>query len=105
MVSALGTSAPSMRMPIVPISAAVRPAARSPDSTRYVVVVLPAVPVIPTTVSRSDGLPYTVAATEPSTVRGAGCTSVGTVAEPPISATPAASVSTATAPRSIASAA
>ncbi len=33
-VSALGMSAPSMRMPIVPISPAVRPPARSPDSTR-----------------------------------------------------------------------
>ncbi len=32
-VSALGMSTPSMRMPMVPISPAVRPAARRPDST------------------------------------------------------------------------
>ena len=64
-------------------------------------VVLPEVPVIPTTVTRSDGFPYTVAASPPSTLRGAGCTSIGTVpARAAISAAPAASVSTATAPRS-----
>jgi len=34
----------SMRMPMVPISPATRPPARSPDSTRYVVVVFPDVP-------------------------------------------------------------
>lgn len=71
-VSALGMSAPSMRIPMVPISPAVRPAARSADSMRYVVVVLPDVPVTPTTVTRSDGFPYTAAASPPSTPRGPG---------------------------------
>ncbi len=97
-----------MRMPMVPISPATRPAARRPASTRYVVVVLPDVPVMPMTLSRSDGRPYTVAARPPSTLRGAGCTKIGgaPVTWPisrPISKTPSASVSTATAPRSIAS--
>ncbi|GLE50446.1 hypothetical protein ATCCBAA256_00400 [Mycobacterium montefiorense] len=60
--------------------------------------------MIPTTVTRSDGLSYTVAASAPRMLRGAGCTKVGTApASVPISAAPAASVSTATAPRSIAS--
>ncbi|COU94187.1 Uncharacterised protein [Mycobacterium tuberculosis] len=66
-------------------------------------MVLPDVPVIPITVNRSDGCPYTVAAKPPSTPRGAGCTNTGTAARPAISATPAGSVSTATAPRAIAS--
>src|SRR6185312_17334173 len=67
-------------------------------------VVLPDVPVIPTTVTRSEGRPYTVAARSPRTLRGAGCTRTGTVlAWVANSATPAPSVSRATAPRSIAS--
>ena len=40
-------------MPISPVTC---PAARSPDSTRYAVEVLPAVPVMPITVSRGGGL-------------------------------------------------
>ncbi len=45
------------------MSPATRPAERRPASTRYVVVVFPEVPVTPMTRSRSDGLPYTAAAT------------------------------------------
>ena len=56
-VSALGWSRPSIRMPTVPIRPATRSAARRPASTRYVVVVLPDVPVTPITRSCSDGLP------------------------------------------------
>ena len=56
-VSALGSSRPSIRMPTVPISPATRSAERRPASTRYVVVVLPDVPVTPMTRSFSDGCP------------------------------------------------
>src|ERR1700732_207679 len=90
-------------MPTVPINPALRPAARSPASTRYVVVVLPDVPVTPMTFNRDDGSPYTRAAAAPSTDRGAGCTSTAT---PDGSmAAPAGSVSTATAPPATVSAA
>ena len=54
------------------------PAARRPASTRYVVVVLPDVPVTPITRRCCDGLPYTAAASPPSTDRGSGWTSTGT---------------------------
>ncbi len=97
-------SSPLIRRPTVPIRPTVRPAARRPASIRYVVVVLPDVPVTPTTVRRSDGRPYTVAATSPRTLRGSGWTS--TAAEPASRfscANPSASVSTAMAPRSTAS--
>ena len=40
---------------MVPISAVVFPAARSTESTRYPVVVLPFVPVIPVIAMRSSG--------------------------------------------------
>ena len=78
----------------MPISPVTRPAARSPDSTRYAVEVFPAVPVIPTIVSFSVGRSYTVAATSPRTARGSSTTSAGS-GEPEA---PAGSVSTATAP-------
>ncbi len=54
-VSALGTRRPPMRVSMVPINAVDSPAAASPASTRYEVVVLPEVPVIPTMRSRSEG--------------------------------------------------
>ncbi len=44
-------------MPTVPTSPATRSAERRPASTRYVVVVLPDVPVTPMTRNFSDGLP------------------------------------------------
>src|ERR1700738_2103729 len=90
-------------MPTVPINPALRPAARSPASTRYVVVVFPDGPVTPTPYTRDDGSPYTRAAAAPSTDRGAGCTSTAT--SDGSMAAPAGSVSTATAPPATASAA
>ena len=83
---------------------AIRPAARSPASIRWVVVVLPEVPVTPRTthpvrrVAVDGGGQRRRAPTA-----GAGWTSTGTGAGSPSSrwmtATPSASVSTATAPR------
>src|SRR5262249_26755808 len=102
-VSTLGWSTPSTRMPTVPINPTLRPAARRPASTRYVVVVLPDVPVTPMTRNFDDGSPYTKAAAAPSTERGAGGTTAGTL-DGRVAA-PAGSVSTATAPRATASAA
>ena len=57
MVRGIGIGRPSMRTPVVPITPGVSPAARNTDSRRYVVVVLPLVPVIPTTIIRSAGRP------------------------------------------------
>jgi hypothetical protein len=45
------------RVSTVPIRPVVRPSARSPDSTRYAVEVLPAVPVMPIMVSFDVGSP------------------------------------------------
>jgi hypothetical protein len=56
-VRTLSTTRSPSRVSTVPISPVVRPAARSPDSTRYAVEVLPAVPVIPIIVSRAVGSP------------------------------------------------
>ena len=56
-VRELGTSDPAIRTPTVPIIPAVRPAARRPASIRWVVVVLPEVPVTPSTTTRSEGWP------------------------------------------------
>jgi hypothetical protein len=46
-----------MRVSTVPTSPVVMPAARSPESIMYVVVVLPDVPVTPRTARCSDGSP------------------------------------------------
>lgn len=56
-VKALGTSAPAILTPTVPIIPGIRPAARRPDSIRCAVVVLPEVPVTPRTTTRSEGCP------------------------------------------------
>ncbi len=74
-------------------------------------MVLPFVPVTPNVMRCSPGLPYTQAATGPSTARGSAATSTGTGAPSRSSgaaatrAAPSASVSTARAPRATASAA
>ena len=57
MVKALGSVAPAMRVPTVPINPVVRPAAASPASSRCATVVLPLVPVTPRTRSRCVGSP------------------------------------------------
>ena len=56
-VNALGSVAPAIRMPTVPTSPVVRPAAASPASSRCATVVLPLVPVTPSTRSRCVGSP------------------------------------------------
>src|SRR5262249_15787681 len=66
----------------------------------YAVEVFPAVPVMPMTLSRSVGCPYTVAAASPSTARGSSTTSTGTPPGPRVA--PAGSVRTATAPAAMA---
>ena len=50
-------SAPTMRVPTVPSSPVVRPAATSPASSRCATVVLPLVPVTPSTCRRAVGSP------------------------------------------------
>jgi hypothetical protein len=95
-------SSPS-RVSTVPINVGSTPAARNPESIRYAVDVFPAVPVIPSTVSRAVGSPYTAAATRPRDIRGSATTSAGSPAASAATA-PVASVSTATAPALAASA-
>jgi hypothetical protein len=48
---------PPIRTPVVPITPGTRPASRNTLSRRYVEVVFPAVPVIPTVSIASDGDP------------------------------------------------
>jgi hypothetical protein len=103
-VSALGSTRPATRVPMVPTSPAVRPAAASPASIRCAVVVLPLVPVTPSTDRCAVGSPCTSAAAAPSTSRGRGCTSSGASARAGLRA-PSGSVSTATAPAASAPAA
>ena len=103
-VRLLATGRPSMRVPTVPTTAVRSPAPASAADSRCVVVVLPEVPVTPISVRSRAGWPYTSAATDPSTGRGAGTTSTGS----PVridSDSPSGSVSTATAPASRAAAA
>ncbi len=100
-VSRLASGRPATRLPVVPISPATWPQPSSAASTRYEVVVLPEVPVIPTTSRSADGSPATTADTAPRIERGSGWTSTGTrSAADPINSRPAASVSTADAPAS-----
>ena len=54
-VRTLSTTTSPNRVSTVPIRPVVRPAARSPDSIRYAVEVLPAVPVIPMTAAGRSG--------------------------------------------------
>ncbi len=101
-VSRLGLTWPATRVSTPPASPVRWPAARSPDSSRNVVVDLPLVPVTPMSISRLDGSPYTQEATSPSRARGSATTNTGS----PQSAArlfPSGSVSTATAPASAAS--
>ena len=56
-VSALSAVTSPIRVSTPPISPVRWPAARSPDSSRYVVVVLPLVPVTPISSSCPDGWP------------------------------------------------
>ena len=95
--------APSLNpmVPIVPVGtpAAIRPLCRSAT-----VVVLPLVPVTPSIVISRAGSPKSRAATVAMAVRTSAAATTGT-SEGPISSIPASSVSTATAPESIAEAA
>ena len=56
-VSCNGSATPAMRTPVVPMMPAGSPAARAIASTRYVVVVLPLVPVTPRTRRPRAGSP------------------------------------------------
>src|SRR5215469_12339081 len=96
-VSPLTAAESPIRVATPPIRPVLYPAARSPDSSRYVDVLLPAVPVTPTSRRRSDGCPYIHAATSPSRARGSATTNTGSPVAIAFSR-PAGSVSTATAP-------
>jgi hypothetical protein len=85
---------------IVPMRPVLWPAARSMDSTRKDVVVLPLVPVMPTRVRAREGWPKNAAASRPSASRADGTRTRG--ASPPGSGS-APSATTATAPRASAS--
>jgi hypothetical protein len=56
-VNALSMRCPRILASTVPIRPVLRPAARNAASSMYVVVVLPEVPVTPSTASEVDGLP------------------------------------------------
>ncbi len=56
-VSLLGSTVPAILVSTPPTSPVTCPAIRSPDSIRYVVVVLPLVPVTPISSSLRDGSP------------------------------------------------
>src|SRR5688500_12618435 len=101
-VSNEAAGTPAMRVPIVPTTAERR--VPSAASARYVVVVLPWVPVTPTVVNASDGWPWNQADRSASRARGSSTTRVGTSSASTRPA-PSASVSTATAPASRAAAA
>ena len=96
-------SAPSTRVPMVPIAAVATPLACSAPSASRTVVVLPCVPVTPTIRSDAAGSSYTKDAKRPSSTLGEATSRTGT----PTGArsAPAASVNTATAPAATASAA
>src|SRR5918998_1520767 len=105
-VNELGSRSAPIRLSTVPSSPVEAPAIRSPASSRYVVVVLPDVPVTPSTASRVDGSPWIRAESGPSAARGSGCTTTGTCAPARAGrAAPTPSVSTAAAPAVSASAA
>ncbi len=57
MVRALGTRRPSIRVSMVPTRPGLRPAPAIAASSKYDVVVLPDVPVMPTTCIFSEGRP------------------------------------------------
>lgn len=96
-------SSPS-RVSTVPMSPVRTSSPRNPAASRYAVVVLPLVPVIPKVCKDSAGLPYTALATAPRVARGSGTTRMGTLRwslpcrASSMSAAPALSVTTATAP-------
>ena len=100
-VRALGSTSSPMRVSTVPSRPVERPAARSPASSRKAVVVLPFVPVTPSTSRSALGAPYTQREAAPSTPRGSSATSSGTPRSPQRAA-PSGSVRTAVAPRSTA---
>lgn len=103
-VSALGSRVSPMRISTVPTTPVSIPAARSPASSRYTVVVLPLVPVTPMRVRSRAGSPYTQAAASPRLARASCTTRTGRpVAE--ASSYPATSVRIAAAPASAACAA
>lgn len=109
-VSELGATTPLMRVATVPMSPTDRPAANKAASTMYAVVVLPEVPVIPMSANAALGWWKTRALRTPSTLRGSGWIRTATAdrRRPACSAmrsAPAGSVSTAVAPRRIASSA
>ena len=60
------------------MTAARRPSASSTDRRKWVVVVLPLVPVTPTTARRRDGWPWKAAATGPMAARTSSTTTWGT---------------------------
>ena len=84
---------------IVPITPVASPRARSNASTRYDVVVLPFVPVMPTSVRARDGWPYQADARRASDARAAGTSTCAT--DRPATGSP--SVTTSVAPRRTAS--
>ena len=65
-VRSLDSTSSAIRVSTVPTTPVRWPAWRSPASVRYVVVVLPLVPVTPSMSSSLAGCPYTQAATSPS---------------------------------------
>src|SRR5215213_759386 len=98
-VRTLGTRWSATRISTVPTRPVVRPAARRTASRRYVVVVLPFVPVTPISCRSRAGEPYTCADTAPRTARGSATTTAGSVHPWPTSRrAPSRSVTTATAP-------
>ena len=101
-VSDEAAGTPAMRVPMVPTTADRR--APSAASARYVVVVLPWVPVTPMVVNASAGWSWNQALRSASNARGCSTTRVGT-SSASTRAAPSASVSTATAPASRAAAA
>ncbi len=66
------SGSPSIRTPVVPITPGTWPLRRSTDSSRYVIVVFPLVPVTPTMAIRSPGRPKNAADTGPMASRTDG---------------------------------
>ena len=77
MVSLTGYSTPPMRLTTVPSSPDGCPAAANRPATRCAVVVLPLVPVTPTTRRARDGSPYQRAAMSAMARRTEGTTTCG----------------------------
>ena len=99
-VWATGSTTPPTRASMVPMRPQRCPAASSTARSRNAEVVLPLVPVTPTTVSDSEGCPATAAAARAMPRRASGTTTCG-IARP----SSRRSTSTAAAPRAAASAA